>query len=294
MNSSNRSFITIRRALVAATVALTVGNVAVLAQTSGSQDSSSMSNSNNSTNDTNYSSANSANASQNQNSSDMSSNNNGAMSNNESANSSSNDKLSWSERRFVEKAAKGGKEEVALGQLAQEQASNPDVKSFGQTLVQDHTMANSQLEQLAQQKNVKMDQKDDGKDHFYKSLSKKSGTDFDKEFVDHEVKDHQKDIKEFQKMAQDAKDPDLKNFAAQILPKLQEHLATAQRLQQSIEATGRPSGFNSSSSSSTSENSTTSSAGATSESSSLSGTNSATSSAGTNAGTSATSTASTQ
>lgn len=249
--------------------------------------SSNSTSSDNSSNSSNMSASNSANNGQSMNgSSDMSSSNNASNS------SSTSDKLSWSERHFVEKAAKGGMSEVALGQLASQQASNPDVKSFGETLVRDHQMANSQLMQIAQQKNVKMDKDEDGKDHFYKSLSKKSGTDFDREFVDHEAKDHKKDVKEFEKMAQDAKDPALKNFAAQTLPKLREHLATAQRLQQSIEATGHPSGFNSSNSSSDSTSSSSPSTGATSESSSLSGTSS--NSTGMSSGTSSTSTSSTR
>jgi putative membrane protein len=46
--------------------------------------------------------------------------------------------------------------------------------------------------------------------------------------MDHMVKDHQKDVKEFQKQADKAKDADVKNFAANTLPTLQEHLKMAQ------------------------------------------------------------------
>ncbi len=287
MKSLNPSLVGLRRGFMAAAVVMSIGTAAVLAQSSSAEGSSSNStSSDNSSTSSNMSANNSANSGQSMNGSSDTSSSNASNSSNTS------DKLSWSERHFVEKAAKGGMSEVALGQLASQQASNPDVKSYGETLVRDHQMANSQLMQIAQQKNVKMDKDEDGKDHFYKSLSKKSGTDFDREFVDHEVKDHKKDVKEFEKMAQDAKDPDLKNFAAQTLPKLREHLATAQRLQQSIEATGHPSGFNSSNSSSDSTSSSSTSTGATSESSSLSGTSS--NSTGMSSGTSSTSTSSTR
>ena len=42
---------------------------------------------------------------------------------------------------FMMKAAQGGMAEVKMGQLAAEKASNPDVKAFGQKMVDDHTKA---------------------------------------------------------------------------------------------------------------------------------------------------------
>jgi putative membrane protein len=47
-----------------------------------------------------------------------------------------------------------------------------------------------------------------------------------------EVKDHEKAVKLFQKEAQSGQDPELKQFAQQTLPKLQQHLQMAQQLDQ--------------------------------------------------------------
>jgi hypothetical protein len=74
---------------------------------------------------------------------------------------SSKDKLSWGDRHFVTKAADGGKDEVAIAQLAANQASNSEVKSFAQKLVDDHTKVNEELTGIAQQKNVKLDNDED-------------------------------------------------------------------------------------------------------------------------------------
>lgn len=245
MKSSNPS---LRRLAFAAAV-LAAGNFA-FAQSSTASSAQGASNTSNGTmqnsseqNDTNANSMSNNSTSNDQ--SSMSSNND---------NSSGKDKLSWGDRHFLRKAADGGESEVALGQLAQEKASNPDVRQFGQTLVQDHTQADSQLMQIAQEKNVKIDQ-DNEKDRTYKRLSKMSGSDFDREFVDHEVDDHEKDIKMFEKEAQNAKDPDVRQFASTVLPKLREHLAMAQRLQNSIVPTSNTStGFSGSSNSSNSTN----------------------------------------
>ncbi|MDQ2900502.1 MAG: DUF4142 domain-containing protein, partial [Acidobacteriota bacterium] len=44
------------------------------------------------------------------------------------------------------------------------------------------------------------------------------------------VRDHKKDVAEFQKEANNGKNDDIKNFASQTLPTLQEHLKMAEGL----------------------------------------------------------------
>jgi putative membrane protein len=125
-----------------------------------------------------------------------------------------------------------------VAQLAAERATNPDVKQFAEKLVTDHTKANAELTSLASAKNVKVDQ-DNDKDHAYKKLEKKSGNDFDREFVEEMVDDHEKDIKMFEKAASDAKDAEVRNFASKTLPTLREHLQIVEGLRSSVMPTGR-------------------------------------------------------
>jgi len=162
----------------------------------------------------------------------------GAMTGRDTTSGSSSGKLSWGDRRFVTKAADDGKDEVSLAQLAAQRASNTEVKNFAQKLVSDHQSVNSELTQIAGQKNVKIDT-DDDKDRMYKRLSKKSGAEFDQEFVEHMIDEHEKDIKLFEKAASDAKDPDVKSFAAKHVDHLREHLQQAQGLRQTLMPTGR-------------------------------------------------------
>src|SRR6185503_13939707 len=54
-------------------------------------------------------------------------------------------------------------------------------------------------------------------------LAKLSGADFDREYMDMMVKDHVKDVKEFEEASAKAKDADLKAWAAKTLPTLREH-----------------------------------------------------------------------
>ncbi len=151
---------------------------------------------------------------------------------------SSTEKLGWGDRRFLTKAADSGMTELQLAQLASEKASNPEVRSFAQKLIQAHQTVNSELISLAGTKNVKMDD-DDGKDRHYKRLAKKSGSEFDQEFVEHMIDMHQDDVKLFEKAAQDAKDSDLRSFASKHVGHLREHLQSAESLRQTIMPTGR-------------------------------------------------------
>ena len=129
---------------------------------------------------------------------------------------------------FAMSAAQGGIAEVKLGQLALDKASNPDVKAFGQKMVDDHTKANDQLKSIAANENMTLPADLNAKDQAtYDKLSKLSGADFDKAYMKGMVKDHETDIKEFQKEANKGKDPQMKSFASTTLPILQSHLQMA-------------------------------------------------------------------
>jgi putative membrane protein len=137
--------------------------------------------------------------------------------------------------RFAMMAAQGGMAEVQLGQLAAQKASNPDVKAFGQQMVDDHSKANDQLKSVAQGENMTLPSSLSAKDQaLYTKLQNLSGAEFDKAYVRAMVKDHQEDVKEFQKEADNGKDPQIKNFASQTLPVLQQHLSKIQSIQSGV------------------------------------------------------------
>jgi putative membrane protein len=147
------------------------------------------------------------------------------------AQSSSNSaQLSSSDKMFMNKAAQGGMAEVQLGQLATQNGQSDDVKKFGQRMVDDHSKANDQLKSLASQKGVTLPTDLNAKDKALKDrLSKLSGAQFDRAYIQAMVKDHKEDIAEFQKEANGGKDSDVKNWASQTLPTLQDHLKMAEQ-----------------------------------------------------------------
>jgi putative membrane protein len=148
------------------------------------------------------------------------------------------------DQMFVTEAASGGMAEVQLGKMATEKASSSEVKQFGQRMIDDHSKANDQLKQLAANKGLTLPNEPSAKDKATeKRLSKLSGHAFDKAYMADMLKDHQKDVAAFQRESTTGRDPEIKQFAAQTLPILQEHLKQAQ----SIEGSRKTSGSNGSS-----------------------------------------------
>ena len=140
---------------------------------------------------------------------------------------------------FVQKASQGGMAEVKLGQLAQERASNQAVKDFGSHMVADHTKAGDELKSVAMQQGMTVATSISGKDQaLYDRLSKLSGAEFDKAYMDAMVDDHKEDIAEFQKEASSGQNAAIKNFASQTLPTLKMHLSMAQQAQAKVNGRG--------------------------------------------------------
>lgn len=140
-------------------------------------------------------------------------------------------KTEFGDTKFLKDAAEAGMAEVQLGQLATQKASNPGVKTFGQHMVDDHTKAGDQLKQLATQKGVELPQDPSMlQKHDIDKISKLSGAEFDKAFMDQMVKDHKKVVAEFQHVSKGAKDADVKSWAAKTLPTLEAHLKDATAL----------------------------------------------------------------
>lgn len=140
---------------------------------------------------------------------------------------------------FVMEAASGGMMEVELGRMAGNQASNGDVKKFGQRMVDDHGKANNDLSALAQKKNIKLPTEMPKKEQaVHDRLSKLNGAAFDKAYMRDMVTDHTKDVQAFEHEAKMGKDPDVKAWASQVLPTLQDHLKQAKQV--AAEVSGTP------------------------------------------------------
>ena len=142
--------------------------------------------------------------------------------------------LDMGERNFVQDQLKDGAREVELGQLAEKRAASPDVKEFAAMMVQDHTRAGNKLKDVARKENVEVDNDNNARDDVEK-LSKLSGAEFDKEYVDLMVKDHKDAVDALQDQANNADHADVKTWAAETLPRVKHHLEVAQQIQDRLD-----------------------------------------------------------
>lgn len=136
---------------------------------------------------------------------------------------------------FLVDAANGGMAEVKLSGLAAERSGSAAVKDFASMMVTDHTAANSEVKKLAAQRNVTLpaDVSDENR-KTAEDLAKKTGKDFDKEYVDIMVKDHEKTINLFEKAASDVKDAEVVGFVNNTLPKLRAHLESIKAIKKNM------------------------------------------------------------
>jgi putative membrane protein len=165
-------------------------------------------------------------------------------------------KLSSADHKFLMEAAQGGMAEVEASRLAMERASSQNVKQFAQQLMKDHTDANEKLMQIAQDKGVQLPKQLQGHHkQMIDRLSKLNGQEFDREYMrEMGLKDHKKDIQQFEKQARQGKDPELKTFAEETLPVLQKHLSMAQKVSGGAESAEKGGGSSSGSAASSDGN----------------------------------------
>ena len=125
----------------------------------------------------------------------------------------------------------GGLMEVELGRVAAQKGTSDAVKQFGQRMVDDHSKANTELMTLAQSKGITLPTTLDDKHRSeLTKISAMTGAEFDRAYSKMMLSDHKKDVSEFEKQSTRGTDPDLKAFATQTLPTLQEHLQLAKAL----------------------------------------------------------------
>jgi putative membrane protein len=129
---------------------------------------------------------------------------------------------------FIRTAALDGMAEVQHGRLAAQNATNAEVKRFGQRMVDDHRKAGDELKGLASQKNVTLPAALDANHRATQDkLAKMKGHAFDRAYMSHMVTAHQQAVALFTRESTSGKDADIKAWAAKTLPALQEHLKMA-------------------------------------------------------------------
>jgi putative membrane protein len=150
-------------------------------------------------------------------------------------------RLAASDLKFLKQASQNGAAEIEASKLAQTKASNAEVKSFAQHMVEDHAKAADELKKLAMSKGVELPGAPSiAQKAKLKMLASSDGEKFDKRYSDNfGVKAHEETVKLFRTAAEKAQDADIKSFAQATLPKLEEHLTMAKTVQTAVAPAGR-------------------------------------------------------
>jgi len=137
----------------------------------------------------------------------------------------------FNDAEFVKMAASGGMLEVDLGKLASTKATSADVRKFGERMVKDHGAANEDLRKAAKTANIPVpDKLIDEHQKVLDRFKDYKGTNFDKDYMNQMLKDHEEDVAEFTRATKEAKNPAIKDFATRTLPTIKEHLDLAKKL----------------------------------------------------------------
>jgi putative membrane protein len=141
---------------------------------------------------------------------------------------------SSADQTFLDRAARINQQEIELGKLAQKKGSSQAIKDLGKRMEQDHTAAQNELKQIAQQNQMKFssDLTGDERDRI-NALKQLNGQQFDHAFLNTLMMGHMRAIQTFEDERQDGQNPALKSYADKVLPQLKEHRKTVQQTMQS-------------------------------------------------------------
>jgi putative membrane protein len=126
--------------------------------------------------------------------------------------------------------------EVALGKLAEKKATAPAVKAFAREMVTDHQAMLKDVRSLATRLNAVTDTAADnardlmnhGRDEIKDLTDKAAGADWDNDYIDKAIDDHQKVLDKLQDASKNTADPELRTALEKATGKVQQHLTKAQ------------------------------------------------------------------
>ncbi len=137
---------------------------------------------------------------------------------------------STSERFFREETA-AGVALVKMAELGVEKAKHEDFKALARLIVADHTRINVELARLAEKKGVELPPDPVARyADLHDKLERTSGAEFDGEFLSMILIVHESCVKNFEEASKTLPDPEVKTWAAKMLPRLQANREKAQGL----------------------------------------------------------------
>lgn len=153
--------------------------------------------------------------------------------------------LTTNDLQFLRRAAEFNETDIQLGRDLIQRSDNPAVKTLGHTMVDNHTMANSQLQAIIAQTGATFPTSPNAAQRqMLSQLEACSGADLDRAATDAIVREHEREVNLYSEAVNNAQTPPVKAYAQQNLPAIQNELNMARGLSTpALAPTGAPSGY---------------------------------------------------
>ncbi|HVH85470.1 MAG TPA: DUF4142 domain-containing protein [Terriglobales bacterium] len=147
------------------------------------------------------------------------------------------------ESELLSKMHMANQMEIKAGQLAESKGTTPAIRTYGQLLVRDHSYADKRITDLAKQQGIQLmqtpmpnspdeKQKMDMQKQMMAGLEQAQGADFDRQFIEFNVKAHEMAVNMVSMGSQQLKPSPVKTLASKMVPILKQHGDIAQHLEQ--------------------------------------------------------------
>ena len=133
--------------------------------------------------------------------------------------------LNDTDETFVEMAARSNMAEIKFGELAVTKATDSLVKAFAQQMVTEHTTAQNELKNLADNYDgiEWPNDLDEGHDVIMEQLNGAEGVSFDTMYIRSQVTMHEAAVTTFRNATTSSTDARVKAYANKYLPHIEEH-----------------------------------------------------------------------
>jgi len=136
-------------------------------------------------------------------------------------------------REFVQAAGQSDQFEMLESKTALTQSTDPQVRSFAQQMIKDHSDTSRTLDQATQSSGLMPPPKGISADQaaFLGALQSLRGRDFDRAYFRHQALAHRSALTVEQAYAASGDNPSLRRAAASAVPIISSHLAMAEQMQ---------------------------------------------------------------
>ncbi|MGE8146840.1 DUF4142 domain-containing protein [Pseudomonas frederiksbergensis] len=135
---------------------------------------------------------------------------------------------------FINDASAKGMADIEASRLAHQKTESKEVKDYTVVVINDLTTANQHLAKIAKKLDLPVAPREEVIDKSKTMIPEvKDGPTFDQAYAASQVQNTQAAIDQIQQEAQTTDVPEIKAFAEETLPKLQNHLQMAKALQAS-------------------------------------------------------------